>query len=298
MTLAEKISHLRAVSLGQVTHDRYDDQLLPGGCAFFGAKAAQVLGAKVQFLTSAGSDFLCESHLKGMDTELLCGGETTVFTNSYPQGGHRVQHVESQAAGISPNQFPKGWVEPHLLFNAPVMGEISPADPWVATVRPQFCSLSLQGFMKKGAASSSQKRVVVPNPSPLPEALFDRVNAVFLSQEDLSLFGTPHLLERLCRAIPLVYVTLGEQGCLLYEGSCKTSIGVYTTEAVDPTGAGDTFAMSTSLGLCAGLSPKESALFGAAAASLVVEGKGSLHLPTLVHTYERFETLIRSGTPL
>ena len=64
--LSDRIASLRSLSVGQVTHDRYDDAIVPGGCAFFGARCALALGAKSGLLTAVGDDFLCEEDLEGL----------------------------------------------------------------------------------------------------------------------------------------------------------------------------------------------------------------------------------------
>ena len=51
------LSRLTAVTVGQVTHDRYGDRIVPGGCAFFGARTFQGLGAVSRLLTTVGEDF-------------------------------------------------------------------------------------------------------------------------------------------------------------------------------------------------------------------------------------------------
>ncbi len=292
--IARRVSALTVLSVGQVTHDRYGDSIVPGGCAYFGARAAAALGARSWLLTAVGEDFTCNDALLPLATHTVTGGATTVFTNSYPEGGLRVQHVETQAPSLHPPHLPPAFVKPDLLFLAPVMGEIDPRDPWQTTVDARLTTLSLQGFLKKGEDKQG-RRVVVRDPSPLPDALFSGVDALFFSEEDLALFGSPELLERLRGLVPLVFVTAGEAGCTIYHGHHRLAAGIYSTDrVVDPTGAGDTFAMGTSVGLAAGLDAVQAALLGAAAASIVVEARGSEEISRVLEAWGRFDTLLQS----
>ncbi|MBU1238806.1 sugar kinase [Myxococcota bacterium] len=294
MNLQQRIASLRSLSVGQVTHDRYCEAIVPGGCAFFGARCALGLGARSDLLTAVGDDFLCAEDLAGLTLHMLTGGSTTVFTNSYPEGGLRVQHVETQARDITTGDLPKNLCNPDLLFLAPVMGEIDPSDPWQQVVQAAYTTLSLQGFLKKGESGHRGRRVVVKDDRIIPDQLFQGVDALFFSEEDLDLFGSPQLFLRLRDLVPLIFVTAGERGCTVYSAEKVENTGIFPTTTVDPTGAGDTFAMATSLGLAAGLSARHAALLGSAAASVVVEDQGSRSLGRIGETYRRFEALCSS----
>ena len=290
--LRDAILAMDVVAVGHVTHDRYAAELVPGGCAYFGARAAQVLGAQVRFLTAVGEDFALGADLKDMEVLRVTGGATTVFTNEYPPGQPRRQLLETQAPMIDCGDFPSAWARPDVLFLAPVMGEIDPSKPWVSTVDARFVALSMQGFLKKGEGESG-RREVVRNPRPLPKSLFEGVDAVFLSEEEIHFFVDDGFLDDLRCRVPLVFVTLGEKGCRIYTPDRVFHTGVYKTQAEDPTGAGDTFAMSATLALAAGLPSEQAALLGAAAASIVVEGTGSFPLANLQQAYPRFGSLVQ-----
>jgi 1D-myo-inositol 3-kinase len=289
--LKNHIEKLTVVSVGHVTHDRYGQEITPGGCAFFGAKAVAALGANSRLLTRVGRDFICEKDLENLEVQRVVQGKTTVFTNTYPQGSLRVQLVESQAPSISSDEFPQKWSCPDMLFIAPVMGEMSAKDPWVSKIKAKFTAVGLQGFMKKGEDGSDGKRLVIKLPNPLDKSLFKGVDALFLSEEDIELFGQQDLLKTLRTEIPLVFVTKGEEGVDIYSKNKVESTGIYKTKTVDPTGAGDTFAAVTSLGLTAGLTPINAAKLGAAAASIVVEADGPKNIKSLNKTYSRYKKL-------
>ena len=293
--LKADLSRLTAVTVGQVTHDRYGDRIVPGGCAFFGARTFQGLGAVSKLLTTVGEDFSCESGLVGLDVRREVSPETTVFSNLYPPGEPRLQLVESRSQKITESMYPDEWKRPDLLFIAPVMGEMD-AIPWASIARAGYTTVGLQGFMKKASDERRDgKAVVVALDHPLGFELLEGVDAVFLSKEDIELFGSSDLLEQLRSRVGVVVVTLGEAGCAVYEGEKERRLGVYTTDAVDPTGAGDTFASATSLALAARWDVIDAARLGAGAASVVVEADGGETLDRVGEGLDRMDAISMVG---
>jgi hypothetical protein len=303
LDMASKIQNLNILAVGHVTHDRYGDELVAGGCAYFGAKVASSLGAHVHLLTAVGDDFQLDSSLKGLAVDLKRGGQTTVFTNLYPENAPRLQIVETQAPMINLDQAVHAGLQNQffdVLFLAPVMGELDLREPWASQLHARYRTMTLQGLMKCGQESqdavlkSQGKRIVVKVPTRLDFSILKGLDAVFLSDEDLLLFGDDQFLADLIAVVPLVYVTQGEKGCLIYQnGQTINQPLIYRTEnVVDTTGAGDTFAMATSLALACGLSVQDAAVLGACASSVMIEGIGSLPMNRLKEAFERFKFLI------
>jgi 1D-myo-inositol 3-kinase len=288
ISLKSKIKNIDFLCLGHITHDRYGDKTIPGGCAYFGAKTGAALGAKTSLITKVGEDFSKENQLSNIEVLKKSHGKTTVFTNLYPEGKMRVQLVESQADSINVDDIPDSWKKRDVVFIAPVMGEMNKDIPWGDYVEADFISLGLQGFMKKGSSGNKQ-RLVVKIDEPLNDILFTKINAVFLSEEDINLFGTSELLKRLTKKVKYVFITQGENGCDIYYNNQKFHVGIYKTSTLDPTGAGDTFASATTLALASGLTPVEAAKFGSCAASIIVEEYGSENLSAIHHTFERYD---------
>ena len=72
-----------------------------------------------------------------------------------------------------------------------------------------------------------------------------------------------------------VAVTLGEQGCLIDDGTHVTTIPAMKVKVVDTTGCGDGFDAGFILGLLAGATPVEAAWVGTVCGGLVASGLGS-----------------------
>jgi sugar/nucleoside kinase (ribokinase family) len=278
---------LRTLSVGHVTHDRYGDQIVPGGCAYYGAQTFHQLGAQTQLLTAVGDDFLAYEALAPFETHVLTGGNTTVFSNIYPPGEPRLQIVETQAPSLGPAQLPTTFRGADVLFVAPVMGELMEPG-WVAAANARVACAGLQGFLKIGAEPLGGGRRVRALPEMIDPALLNGFDAVFLSEEDVAMVGKPDFLRQIISAVPIVALTDGENGCTIYEGGSSFRLGVYPSNSVDPTGAGDTFAAGMSLGLGLGWSTLDAARLGTAAASVIVEGWGAKTAPNLKMAFERF----------
>ena len=284
-TLSSRVAELTVLCVGQVTHDRYGADLVAGGCAYFGARCAQALGAKVRLLTSVGADFSRDADLAGLEVHAIRAGATTVFTNTYPEGGPRVQKIETVSPPIPLSELPAAWSRADALLLAPVFGELDAADPWFTAVDARVRAVCLQGFMKTADLATG---LVVAGPPLASLPFFHGADAFFLSSEDIACFGGPDLLDFLRGRARLVFVTHGERGCTIHTPDGTLHAGVFPTTAVDPTGAGDTFAAATTCALAAGCDPLTAARLGAAAASLVVEFEGSRDMPAVSGAWDRF----------
>lgn len=284
---SDVFNHLRAVALGQVTHDRYGEDIVPGGCAFYGARAFHSLGAQTGLFTSVGEDFRCQESLESLDVHMETGGLTTVFSNLYPPGKARVQIIECSAPAMSPKRYPDDLGAPDLLFIAPVMGELQEPG-WAKASGAKYVSAGIQGFVKEAGVKFEHGRLIQAREGGLLPSLMDGVDAAFLSEEDVVLVGQADFLEELIQLVPIVAVTNGERGCRVFAEGESFQVGVFPVECVDPTGAGDTFAAGMSLGLAAGWTPRDAARMGAAAASVIVQGRGGERLDHLGEAFARF----------
>ncbi|MEZ4403228.1 MAG: PfkB family carbohydrate kinase [Kofleriaceae bacterium] len=272
------MSATQIVIVGHVTHDRYGDDLVAGGCAFYGAHTQRALGADVHLVTAVGDDFACDAALAGLTVDVTRGGATTLFTNLYPAGGLRVQRIEAMAPPVAPPAV----VPPGALVHlAPVMQELDLA-AWLDACAGRPVAIAIQGWIKdRGPAET-----VVQTPWDVDGALLSRVAFAACGEEDL--VGQGDLLDRLCRHVPVVAFTHGKRGCDVIVAGATTKVGVYPDAVeVDPTGAGDTFAAGFFLGLAQGRSPVDAAKLGAAAASIVVEGRGGETLSRVGEAHAR-----------
>lgn len=275
------------LSIGHVTHDRVDGRIVPGGCAYYAASAFHALGAESHLVTTVGEDFCCGPELDRFAWAAQRQGQTTVFTNLYPDPGPRLQYVDRVAADVAPAGLPAGWKHPDVAFLGPVFNELD-IQAWKRALSARITAVGVQGFVRGAGAAAGPpeagQQVVPRRWSPDPE-LLSGIQVACLSEEDL--VGQGDLLERLVASIPLVALTRERKGCELIEADRREWVGIHAAEVVDPTGAGDTFAAGLLFGLAQGLPSVEAARIGAAAASIVIEGEAGTNFARLPEAFER-----------
>jgi 1D-myo-inositol 3-kinase len=261
---------VRVLVVGHVTLDRYGTELLPGGAAYYAGHTYRALGASVRVVSAAGPRLPADA-LAGLEATVARSPSTTEFSNAYAPDGVRAQRVHAAAPPVDPAQLPAGWAEADLLHLAPVLGEVA-LSAWIAAVPARFVGIGVQGWVRRvepdGTVSAAGWAPGAPE--------LAGVSAAAVGEDDLR--GQGDLAERLRAAIPAVAFTRGREGCELAIRGHTARVGVFQTLAVDPTGAGDAFAAAFFLGLARGDDPVVAARLGAAAASVVVEGRAGATL--------------------
>ena len=284
---------------GHTTHDRYGEEFVAGGCAYYGARVYRQLGDDVHLGTLVGEDFACKEELEGLDRTLVRHGETTLFTNLYPDDGPRLQLLDAWAPMMRPEMFPDDLLADDLVHLAPVLGELDLAE-WKEAVDAERLAISVQGWIK--APDPSARRdfadvalpegsdIVVQKPWDVTVDQLRGVDVACLSDEDLIDQGD--LKERLIEAIPVVALTHGAEGASIFVDGAEHRVGIYEeAELFDPTGAGDTFAAAFLHRLQRGDEPVQAGRFAAAAASIVIEHRGGAGIDRLSEASERAESI-------
>ena len=122
------------------------------------------------------------------------------------------------------------------------------------------------------------------NPSPYVDAVrqlpFDCVDYLILNEDEgRRMTGETKenaILSALSRMTgAAVILTLGERGSLYFDGARTVKAPAFAVNAIDTTGAGDTFTGYCLHALLSGRPPKEALTLGAAAAALAVTKKGA-----------------------
>ncbi len=296
---------MKTLTAGHITHDHYEEGLVAGGCAFYGAKVHDALdrlasrprwsgtGADTTHLVSVvGTDFTRDDEVSDLDATIHRAGKTTVFANYYPPNKPRIQLLEAQAPKVTPDMAPAGWLDADLVHLAPVLSELDLLE-WKQAVGDGLLAINIQGWIKvagpevdtsqfeqtqrRGAPEVAQR--VIQQRWEVSEEDFQGVDIACLSEEDV--IDQPGLLDKLVSTVPVVAFTLGERGSRIYVDGDPTEVGIYPTNAVDPTGAGDVFAASFCHRVAGGAAPVDAARFAAACASIVVEDIGARALSRL-----------------
>jgi len=122
--------------------------------------------------------------------------------------------------------------------------------------------------------------VLNPAPArPLPPELLELVDIVVPNEHELDLLGgVSGLLER---GVGTVVVTLGAEGARVHTSEGAVDIPTLSVDAVDTTGAGDTFCGYLASGLASGLQLESAARRGCLAAALSTTRSGAVpSMPT------------------
>jgi len=86
-----------------------------------------------------------------------------------------------------------------------------------------------------------------------------------------------------------VIITLGNQGCLLFDGDIFTYVPAYKSAVVDTSGAGDAFTGALAACIANGKKLIDSVQYASAFASLKVERKGASNMPNSSLVYHRMQ---------
>ncbi|MBA2661241.1 MAG: sugar kinase [Bradymonadaceae bacterium] len=283
---------MKTLVVGHVTHDHYEEGFVAGGSAFYGAQVHARQPGLSHLLTVVGDDFVCNDAIAQLDATVCRQGKTTVFANYYPPGQPRIQLLEASAPMVDPSLTPAAWADADLIHLAPVIGELDLA-AWKGVKRRGLLAINVQGWIKAAgpeidpsALEQAQRRGVgatahrvVQKPWNVTTDELTGIDIACLSEEDI--IGQGDLLDRLVLAVPIVALTLSARGSRIFVAGKAIEIGIYPTNVVDPTGAGDVFAATFVHHIMAGLAPADAARFAAAAASIVIEDVGARALERL-----------------
>ena len=149
--------------------------------------------------------------------------------------------------------------------------------------------LLMQNEINGGAAllqeAKARGMTVAVNPSPISEELLswplEMVDWLILNEiEGAALSGETEpgaMLEALAGKYPAsgIVLTLGEKGCLYAKGNERLSQGIFPTENVDTTAAGDTFTGYFLAGMMGGAEPAKALRKAACASAIAVSRPGA-----------------------
>lgn len=137
-------------------------------------------------------------------------------------------------------------------------------------------------YMLKRAHEKGVRTAV--NPSPYVDAVkelpFDCVDILILNEDEARLMTGETDENAMLRALyetvkGTVILTLGPRGSLYYDGKETAEAKAFSVNAVDTTGAGDTFTGYCLYALLTGKTPQEALTVGSAAAAIAVTRKGA-----------------------
>jgi sugar/nucleoside kinase (ribokinase family) len=252
-----------------------------GGTATFASVAAQRLGHRVGLVTTCANDAGMNEALAGVDIVVAPSDVTTTFENIYTATG-RIQFVRAAAPPINAASIPSGWRDSPVALLGPVAQEVR-RDVVQAFGPRTTIAATLQGWVRTWDNDSGRVR---PIPWADHESFLDRIDAVVFSPVDVG--SDPALVRMYAERARLAIVTEAADGGVVWHRGNRFRYPAYEVEEVEPTGAGDAFAVAFALEFHATRDPEHSARYASCVASFVVEGHGTSCVPTIDAVRERF----------
>jgi sugar/nucleoside kinase (ribokinase family) len=261
------------LAVGHVTVDvSADGDVAVGGAASYAATTAAALGRRSGIVTRAAAGYPPDEALPGVLRHIVRSEHSTTFENRYDERGGRQQRVRALAEPIEVSDVPARWRSVGVLHLAPVAHDVPPG--LTSAIEAEFVGVTPQGWLRRIAVGQP----VEPCPWSAPTELVERADAIVLSEEDVA--ADSGRLAWLVERVPVVVITNGDEGAHAYSAGGSMHQPAMPARAVDPTGAGDTFAASLFIRLWEGADLRQALRVAAAAAAFGVEHQGIGGLPT------------------
>ena len=134
---------------------------------------------------------------------------------------------------------------------------------------------------------------------PFRQAAKRYVDILFCNEHEAEIYaGGGSRQERLRAAgedVPLVFMTCGGDGSMVYDSGTITEVKGHAVPVVDTTGAGDAFAAGTLFGLTQGMGPVDAARLGSFTSARIVTQLGPRLTEPLRHT---IDSILEGAHPL
>ena len=246
-----------------------------GGTAANAAIAAAQMGSKTALASYLGSDIYGDQHLAelqaaGVETQLVVRGPgatpiSAIFVK--PDGSRSIVNHRGSVGELASDAVSFGWVGPRVVILDGHQATLALAV--VAWAHAQGVPTVLDADTVNWGNQELVRRCTLV-------AASERFALEFTGA------ATPEAgLAQLARLAPAVVVTLGERGLIWQRGDERGALPAYTVDAVDTTGAGDTFHGALAAGLAQGLGWEELLRFASAAGALCCTRHGArLGIPT------------------
>jgi len=284
----------QVVVVGAACRDLVDDDSRGwrlGGGASYAALAFARLGLRVGALVVADDEAASSTELRlvreaGVDLRFVPGARGPIFINVETPSG-RLQRTPQVSDFVDPGALPAAWRPARAWMIAPVAAEIG--DAW-ADVPPDgaLVSVGWQGLLRVLRPGEPVVRNA-PGPSPIVR----RADLIGVGRDDVATDTPPEALTAYLHAGATMLFTDAERGGIAYTVGDRPDrlverpwASVPIRRYVDPVGAGDTFlagvvAAWIDPSITAGWDgPDPDLRFGAACASLILEGPGVFAVPT------------------
>jgi 1D-myo-inositol 3-kinase len=280
-SIQNRASIIQFLAIGHFAHDVIKNGLILGGAAAYSSLAAKRLGLRAGVVSAVGRDFLHYEKLDGIPIALSgdpADNETTTFQNIYEDGVRR-QMIRGVSAPIRSEHIPTEWLGAEIVYLCPVANEV---DKSIVHKFPNsLIGVSPQGWMRQW---DDQGRVSARKWRDAPDVL-PHVDVVVMSEEDIAPF--PEIVSEYIELAKIVILTRGDRGSTLFHAGKTISFPAFSVPTVDPTGAGDVFALAFLREFHRTGDLYKASVFANCTASFVVEKQGTEGIPDLEQVLSR-----------
>jgi sugar/nucleoside kinase (ribokinase family) len=236
MQVPARLEPVDYLAIGHITIDKTAEgkpsSARLGGSAAYAALTAKALGMRAGIITAWAEDFPL-GPLADIPIINIGADQTTVFEHLRTDES-RTLRIESQATFLEYHHIPEAWRQPRILHLAPVAREVSPRI--LRYFRDSTLGLTPQGWLREWDANG-EVRVSHWEEADL---LLSHADAAVIAREDVG--HDADQIERMAAACPILAVTEGAKGAVLYAYGEEHHINAPPVQSVDSTGAGDIFA--------------------------------------------------------
>lgn len=259
--------------VGHVTKDLLpNNKSTTGGTVTYASVVAKQLGWHPVVVTAADAEFVPPEYLTDVEWHVLPSPVTTTFHNQYDYEGNRRQTVSAIARVITAVDIPAHRRQAAIVHLCPLTQELTP-EITTAFTSSQLMSTP-QGWMRQwddqGIVSLGDWRGA--------NDILPKLTAAVISLEDIE--GQWTIAEAWATRIPILVVTLGEEGCIVLHQGRREVIPPRPAHPIDPTGAGDVFAAAFFIELFESGSLWHAARFANVTASMAIERPGPEGAPS------------------
>jgi sugar/nucleoside kinase (ribokinase family) len=266
-----------------ITPDIKTEGRVLSGCSTNACLAAKKLGmSKVGLIGSIGHDFSekfqADLRKYGIESSLnAAGARTGGFRLVYDDKGDRTLEVLGVAESIAPKNIPEEFLRSNFFLVGPILGEVNlELIEFLHSSTNGKIFLDPQGLLRSISEDGSITHTCDVNMFRKIASLVDFLKPN--EPESRTITGESDPVKALSQLRELgakaPIVTLADQGSVLMVEDRKYRIPAFRTNAIDPTGAGDTYGGSFIVEYERTKKIEEAALFGSAAASMMVEQVG------------------------
>lgn len=261
-------------------HISTDGRVL-SGCSTNFALVLAKLGIPVTLIGSAGPDFAqkFETDLKrfGIHYQLLPSKQTGGFSLRY-YGDHGERELTLLGEADPIKSFDKAHLKADWIMLGPILQEIDEKlFSWIKANTNAKIFLDPQGLLR-----GVREGKIYHESTPQVKKIISQVDVVKPNElETKVLTGIDPRLDPYTPAEEIkswgpkiVIITLAELGSVIYDGKDFYEIPAFETEAVDATGAGDTYAGGFVSAMTKGYDLERAGLFASSVASIMVENTG------------------------